>query len=216
MFDRRSPGHSLEGDLRSGGWLGQETGHNTRSETRAEHAAANGSANHGEKDYRSLAGSRLNRKGLKAGAPAPEFRLPRIDGGELSLAAFRGRRVLLVFSDPHCGPCEQLAPGLQEIHMTRSDLAVLVVSRGDIEANRAKAEGLGVTFPIVLQRKWEISLKYAMFATPIGYLIDEEGILLSDVAVGVEPILALPDSAAAGVPDSTGALVARKEPAWVN
>jgi hypothetical protein len=30
-----------------------------------------------------------------------------------------------------------------------------------------------------------------MFATPIGYLVDEQGILLSDVAVGVEPILAL-------------------------
>jgi hypothetical protein len=30
-----------------------------------------------------------------------------------------------------------------------------------------------------------------MFATPIGYLIDEQGILASDVAVGVGPILAL-------------------------
>jgi hypothetical protein len=40
-----------------------------------------------------------------------------------------------------------------------------------------------------------------MFATPIGYLIDEEGILLSDVAVGVEPILALAEEpVAAGVP----------------
>ena len=39
--------------------------------------------------------------------------------------------------------------------------------------------------------RWEISLQYAMFATPIAYLIDEQGILASDVAVGVEPILAL-------------------------
>jgi len=30
-----------------------------------------------------------------------------------------------------------------------------------------------------------------MFATPIGYLIDEQGIIARDVAVGVEPILAL-------------------------
>jgi len=30
-----------------------------------------------------------------------------------------------------------------------------------------------------------------MFATPIGYLIDEQGVLASDVATGVEPILAL-------------------------
>jgi hypothetical protein len=43
----------------------------------------------------------------------------------------------------------------------------------------------------VLQKQWEVSLKYAMFATPIGYLVDERGILASDVAIGVGPILAL-------------------------
>ncbi len=32
-----------------------------------------------------------------------------------------------------------------------------------------------------------------MFATPIGYLIDAQGLLASDVAVGVGPILALAD-----------------------
>src|SRR6266516_1302283 len=48
---------------------------------------------------RSLARSKIKRDGLKAGTPAPDFRLPRLDGGELSLAALRGRRVLLVFSD---------------------------------------------------------------------------------------------------------------------
>jgi hypothetical protein len=30
-----------------------------------------------------------------------------------------------------------------------------------------------------------------MFATPIAYLIDEQGVITRDVAVGVEPILAL-------------------------
>jgi peroxiredoxin len=99
--------------------------------------------------------------------------------------------VLLVISDPDCGPCDELAPQLQAIHLQQTELQVLVVSRRDVEANRAKATALGLTFPIVLQKQWEVSLKYAMFATPIGYLIDEQGILASDVAVGVGPILAL-------------------------
>jgi peroxiredoxin len=164
-------------------------------------ASANRSAKHGDKVYRSLAASRLNRKGLKAGEAAPDFRLPRIDGGELSLREFHGRRVLLVFSDPHCGPCAELAPRLQEVHSEQPDLNVLVISRGDVQENRAKASELGLTYPIVLQQKWEVSLKYAMFATPIGYLIDEQGILASDVAVGIEPILALADEPVAlGVP----------------
>jgi peroxiredoxin len=141
----------------------------------------------------SLARSRINRSGLKAGATAPEFTLPRIDAGELSLSDLRGQRVLLVFSDPDCGPCDQLAPRLQELHLNRPDHQVLVISRRDADATRAKAESLGLTYPIVLQKQWEISFKYGMFATPVGYLIDEQGIVLRDVAVGVEPILALAD-----------------------
>jgi peroxiredoxin len=118
-----------------------------------------------------------------------------MDEGELSLSDFRGGRVLLVFSDPKCGPCDELAPQLQEIHLPRPELQVLMVSRRDVEANRAKATALGLTFPIVLQKQWEVSLKYAMFATPVGYLVDEQGILASDVVVGVGPILALASAA---------------------
>jgi peroxiredoxin len=145
----------------------------------------------------SLARSRINRSGLKSGTAAPAFTLPRIDGGDLSLADLRGGRVLLVFSDPECGPCDELAPRLQDLHVTRPDLQVLVISRRDADATRSKAESLGLTFPIVMQKQWELSIKYGMFATPIGYLIDEHGVLLSDVAVGVQPILQMANDVAA-------------------
>jgi peroxiredoxin len=179
-------------------------------------APSNGSALHGVKDYRSLAGSRLNRNGLTAGTPAPDFRLPRLDGGELALADLRGDKVLLVFSDPDCSPCDELAPQLQELHVQRPDLQVLVVSRRDAEATRVKAAKLGLTLPIVMQQQWEISLLYAKFATPIGYLIDERGILASDVAVGVGPILALPGKPFLESGDDSESLVPGKEPAWAN
>src|SRR5207247_6303020 len=74
---------------------------------------------------RSLARSRIKRDGLKAGTPAPDFRLPRLDGrGDLSLENLRGRRVLLVFSSPHCGPCDALAPALQKFHREQTDREV--------------------------------------------------------------------------------------------
>src|SRR3974377_1390749 len=59
-----------------------------------EPARTNRFANH------SLANSKIKRDGLKAGTVAPEFRLPRLDGGELALSELRGRLVLLVFSSP--------------------------------------------------------------------------------------------------------------------
>jgi uncharacterized membrane protein YphA (DoxX/SURF4 family) len=44
--------------------------------------------------------------GLPAGTAAPEFALPGLDGETMTLAALRahGRPVLLLFTDPECGP----------------------------------------------------------------------------------------------------------------
>ena len=137
---------------------------------------------------RSLARSKIARNGLKAGTPAPLFRLPRLDGGELALEDLRGSRVLLVFSDPHCGPCEALAPLLEQSHREHPELRVVMISRGDPKENRVKVKGHGLTFPVVLQEQWEVSRRYAMFAAPIAYLIDEAGVILHDVAVGEDSI----------------------------
>ena len=153
--------------------------------------AGNPNGHQGRKGNRSLAESHIARDGLTAGTPAPDFRLPRADGGEVSLQDYRGKPLLLVFSDPDCGPCNELAPQLEQLHQRRPDVEVVMVSRGQAEENLAKAAEYRLTFPIALQKKWEISKLYAMFGTPIGYLIDDKGIITKDVAVGAEPILNL-------------------------
>jgi peroxiredoxin len=83
---------------------------------------------------------------------------------------------------------------------------VVMISRGETRANRAKVKEHGLTFPIVLQQQWEVSRRYAMFATPIAYLLDERGLIAREVAVGVERILALLRSAKTAVRE--GELVA--------
>jgi peroxiredoxin len=166
------------------------------AEGRVATAGVNGNGHHARRGNRDLADSKIQRNGLAAGTPAPTFALPRVEGGELSLEELRGRRVLLIFSDPKCGPCMALAPQLEQAHRQSDDVQVLMVSRGDVEANRAKVAEFGLTFPVVLQRQWEISRQYAMFATPVGYLIDEAGVVVSEVATGVDAILALLPGAA--------------------
>jgi peroxiredoxin len=173
------------------------------AEGRDSHASGNGAASDAHKTYqgnRTLVESHIKRDGLAAGTPAPDFTLPRIEGGELSLSDFRGKPLLIVFSDPNCGPCSVLAPQLEAFHRRTPQLSVLMLSRGTVEDNQRKAADFGFSFPVVLQKQWEISRLYAMFATPIGYLIDENGIIASDVAVGVEPILALSTRAAMSSP----------------
>lgn len=130
-------------------------------------------------------------EGLAVGTRAPAVRVPRLEGGELSLAAYRGRRVLLVFWDPRHGPCLPLASRLEAIHRSSSALAIIVISRGSEQLNRDTAADLGLTFPIGLQRHWDVSREYAMFATPVAYLIDETGTITHDVTIGADAILAL-------------------------
>ena len=142
---------------------------------------------------RSLGESRLKRDGLKAGTPAPIFRLPDLQGRFVSLEDYRGQRLLLVFSDPQCGPCDELAAELPRLHQAHAanGLALLLVGRGNAEENRRKATQFGIKFPVVLQEQWKLSKEYGIFATPVAFLIDEKGVIARDVAVGRDAILAL-------------------------
>lgn len=142
---------------------------------------------------RPLSESKLRRDGLPAGSLAPLFSLPGLDGQTVSLESYRGRKVLLVFSDPNCGPCDAVAPELARIHEAHkgNGLSVVLVGRGGAEENRAKAEKFGFGFPVVLQKRWELSKEYGIFATPVGFLIDEAGVIAQSVGQGAAGIVAL-------------------------
>ena len=49
-------------------------------------------------------------QGLPLGSVAPAFELPGLIGGRMALEQFRGQRVLLIFFNPDCGFCQQMAP----------------------------------------------------------------------------------------------------------
>ncbi len=51
-------------------------------------------------------------EGLPVGAVAPEFDLPDLTGERRTLAQFRAQPVLLIFFNPDCGYCRELAPKL--------------------------------------------------------------------------------------------------------
>lgn len=140
-----------------------------------------------------LSESRIEREGLKAGTHAPSFSLPDIHGRVRTLEEFHGRRVLLVFTDPHCGPCDHLAPELVRLHRQHRDngCAFVMVGRGSPEENRRKAAQHGIEFPLVIQEHWKLSKAYGIFATPVAFLIDEQGVIEHNVGTGADEILAL-------------------------
>ena len=148
-----------------------------------------------------LTASRIERNGLKPGTAAPPFELPDLEGRLISLASYRGRRVLLIFSDPHCGPCDQLAPHLVRLDQQHraNGMALIMIGRGEPEDNRRKAAQHGFAFPVVLQRSWELSRAYGIFATPVAFLIDENGVIARPVGAGETGILALATESSAQV-----------------
>jgi methylamine dehydrogenase accessory protein MauD len=122
--------------------------------------------------------SRIGRNGLKPGKKAPLFTLPAVAGESVSLADYAGRQVFLVFVQAGCAPCHAVVPDLNRLH--RSGKAeVLVVNNATPEAGRKWVQEARPEFPVLLQEKWSVSLRYEVMATPFAFLIDEQGVVAS-------------------------------------
>src|SRR5262245_46763299 len=81
----------------------------------------------------------LGRGGLRPGKKAPDFSLPNIEGKEVALHDFAGRKVLLVFTQSGCRPCKAIVPELNRLEQ-RGTHQVLVVNNADVEKTRAWAK----------------------------------------------------------------------------
>jgi methylamine dehydrogenase accessory protein MauD len=122
--------------------------------------------------------SRTGRGGLKPGKKAPDFTLPCVAGGEVSLHDFVGRRVFLVFTMSGCKPCHRIVPELNKLQRS-GKMQVLVVNNGELEATRQWAGAAQVCFPVLAQQQFNVSRRYEMYATPSAFLIDERGVIVS-------------------------------------
>ena len=140
--------------------------------------------------------------GLPVGTPAPTFGLPDLHGETVTLDALRavGKPVLLLFSDPGCGPCNALMPEIgrwQREHAARMTIAL--ISRGGPDANWAKGAKQGPTH-ILLQDNDEVEEAYRTEGTPSAVLVRPDGTIGSPLAFGAEEIRAQVARVATGAP----------------
>jgi peroxiredoxin/uncharacterized membrane protein YphA (DoxX/SURF4 family) len=138
------------------------------------------------------AGSRST-AGLPVGTIAPAFSLPRLDGETVTLDSLRagGKPVLLVFTDPGCGPCTALMPEIGRWQQEHAQaLTIALVSRGTQEANAAKAGEHGIS-RLIRQRDREVSEAYQLVPTPSAVLIRPDGTIGASAALGAEAIRGL-------------------------
>jgi thioredoxin-related protein len=118
-----------------------------------------------------------------------EVKLPNLSSQEVRLADFRGKETLLLFWDPGCSFCQGMLADLKAWEQTPPEGApeLLVVSTGTREDN----EEMGLSSTVVLDRGFSTGAALGVSGTPSAVLIDAEGRVASEVALGAPAVLDL-------------------------
>jgi cytochrome c biogenesis protein CcmG/thiol:disulfide interchange protein DsbE len=111
--------------------------------------------------------------------PAPALRLPRLSGsGQVELADYRGRVVVLNFWASWCEPCRAESPLLQRWHERISSRGgtVLGVDVLDVSSDaREFVREYGLTYPMLRDRDGDSQADFGVVAYPETVVIDRLG-----------------------------------------
>ena len=115
---------------------------------------------------------------LAAGATAPDFTLPGMDGKQFSLreALTRGP-VVLAFFKVSCPVCQMTFPFLQRIHAAGA-VRIFGVSQNDAADTREFNQDFGVTFPTLLDSEdagFPVSNDYGIASVPTIFVVEPGG-----------------------------------------
>jgi peroxiredoxin len=132
----------------------------------------------------------------RVGEEAPEVKLPDLEGNTVELADFGGQKTLVLFWNPGCGFCQQMLPELKEweAQAPKDAPRLVVVSAGSEEANKE----MGLASPVLLDENFAVGRAFGASGTPSAVLVDADGKVASDIAVGAPAVLELAGASRTG------------------
>ena len=125
----------------------------------------------------------------KLGADLPEFFENDVFDKLVASEDLRGKKTLIAFWSLTCGYCQQMLDDLRDWDKTRGadEPNLLLISEGESEPHRK----LDLQSPIILDKDRKISNELGMNGTPSAVLINEDGKIVSETAIGAQKIWTL-------------------------
>lgn len=114
----------------------------------------------------------------KVGSKAPRISVLDLNDATVKLSDFKGKVVVLRFWATGCKTCVEGMPLLDGFRKkySESDLAVLGINMGGSkEMVEAFAEGLKLSYPVLLDPAMMASKKYLVRSVPTTFFIDRNG-----------------------------------------
>lgn len=114
----------------------------------------------------------------RPGTKPPQFAGQTFDARPLSVAALRGKVVVLNFWASWCHECAHEMRAFEQLHRDYSARGLAVVGinvRETGEAARRFARGLGTTLPLMLDPDGEINAAYGVIGVPTTFVIARDG-----------------------------------------
>jgi len=124
------------------------------------------------------------------GEVAPDFTLPGLDGGIVTLSSYRGKPVVLNFWASWCNPCRGEFPLLRKTLAAHHGQFVLVgVNTNDaVESDgRSFAADEHATWPMGFDPTSVVARGYGVDPLPQTFFIDRDGVIRSQVFQQLDP-----------------------------
>jgi peroxiredoxin len=122
-------------------------------------------------------------KPLVAGADAPNFTLEDENQKQVTLADYKGKKTLLVFSSESCPYCEDYYPVLNAFKETQPNVEVVIMQlQSDAIHNKIYKEQQGINATILAATQAEAQ-SYKIQKTPTSVLLDEEGKIIASETI---------------------------------
>jgi thiol-disulfide isomerase/thioredoxin len=120
--------------------------------------------------------------GLKVGDMAPDFTLPKLDGGTLSLHDTRGKVVFIDFWATWCGPCKAAIPHLQKLYGKYKSQGLIVLGidvweYSGVDAVKRFKDDNRLTYDILLGTDTGVDSLYEVRGIPTMWLLDRNGVI---------------------------------------